>query len=186
MRALAGDDELVEALDLSAGELHTPAQLAQRDAGGVVARRCCRAGDAARPARQPAAATACPVKRARRSSGPVRISALAWLIVWVRSPAALRLATMRARIASTAPSRPLDAPRARPDWAARAALTASPGRTGGLPRRSPLRTVRATHRGIRLKQAAGALQVRFAGSCLAGVPAAVARGVYEAGLLAVR
>jgi hypothetical protein len=33
----------------------------------------------------------CPVKRARRSSGPVTISALAWLIVWVRSAAALRL-----------------------------------------------------------------------------------------------
>ena len=48
----------------------------------------------------------CPVKRARRSSGPVTIRALAWLIVWVRSAAALRRATISARIASTAPSRP--------------------------------------------------------------------------------
>ena len=36
---------------------------------------------------------------------------------WARSPAALRLATIRVRIASTAPSRPLGAPRARPDCA---------------------------------------------------------------------
>ena len=48
-------------------------------------------------------------------------------MVRVRSPAALRLATIRVRIASTAPSRPLGAPRARPDCAARAALTASSG-----------------------------------------------------------
>jgi tetratricopeptide (TPR) repeat protein len=49
------------------------------------------------------------------------------LIVWVRSERAVRLATISARIASTAPSRPLGAPRARPDCAARAALTASSG-----------------------------------------------------------
>ena len=48
-------------------------------------------------------------------------------MVRVRSPAALRLATIRVRIASTAPSRPLGAPRARPDCAGRAALTASRG-----------------------------------------------------------
>jgi uncharacterized membrane protein len=41
--------------------------------------------------------------------------ALAWLIVRVRSPAALRLATISARTASTAPSRPFGAPWARPD-----------------------------------------------------------------------
>jgi hypothetical protein len=47
------------------------------------------------------------------------------------------LATISARIASTAPSRPLGAPAARPDCAARAALTAGPQRgrigwSGGL------------------------------------------------------
>jgi hypothetical protein len=67
------------------------------------------------------------VNRARRSSGPVTIRARAWLIAWVRSERALRLATISARTASTAPSRPFGAPRARPDWAARAALTASSG-----------------------------------------------------------
>ena len=65
--------------------------------------------------------------RARSSSGPVMISARAWLTAWVRSWRALRLATISARIASTAPSRPRGAPDARPDWAARAALTASSG-----------------------------------------------------------
>jgi hypothetical protein len=69
----------------------------------------------------------CPVKRARRSSGPVRTRALAWPLAWVRSPAALRPSAVSARIAPAAPSRPLDAPQARPDWAARAALTASSG-----------------------------------------------------------
>ena len=73
------------------------------------------------------AAAVCPVKRARRSPGPVRIRALAWPLAWMRSPAALRLAAIRARIASTAPSRPPGAPRARPGRAARAALTASSG-----------------------------------------------------------
>jgi len=83
------------------------------------------------------------VNRARRSSGPVRIRALAWLIVRVRSPAALRLATISARIASTAPSRPFGAPRARPDCAARAALTASSG--SDLPcRRRSWRSERST------------------------------------------
>src|SRR3979409_1188780 len=56
-------------------------------------------------------------------------------MVWVRSERALRLATISARIASTAPSRPFGAPRARPDWAARAALAALSG--SGLPRRRP-------------------------------------------------
>ena len=65
--------------------------------------------------------------RARSSSGPVTISARAWLTAWVRSWRALRLATISARIASTAPSRPFGAPHARPDCAARAALTASSG-----------------------------------------------------------
>jgi hypothetical protein len=55
------------------------------------------------------------------------------LIAWVRSLRALRLATISTRIASTAPSRPFGAPQARPDWAARAALTASSGPGLALP-----------------------------------------------------
>ena len=89
------------------------------------------------------AAGVCLANRVRRSSGPVRTSARAWLIVRVRSPAALRLATIRVRIASTAPSRPFGAPRARPDCAARAALTASSG--SDLPcRRRSCRPARST------------------------------------------
>ena len=49
------------------------------------------------------------------------------MIAWVRSERALRLATISARTASTAPSRPFGAPRAWPDWAARAAPTGSSG-----------------------------------------------------------
>ena len=48
-------------------------------------------------------------------------------MAWVRSWRALRLATISDRIASTAPSRPFGTPAARPDKAARAALTASSG-----------------------------------------------------------
>src|SRR5258706_16110650 len=78
-----------------------------------------------------------------RSSGPVTIRARAWLIAWVRSERGLRLATISARIASTAPSRPFGAPRALPDWAARAALTASSG--SDLPwRRRSCRSDRST------------------------------------------
>ena len=75
--------------------------------------------------------------------GPVRTRARAWLIVWVRSERALRLATISARIASTVPSRPFGAPRARPDCAARAALTASSG--SDLPCPAPVLAVRAVH-----------------------------------------
>src|SRR5689334_11991864 len=64
-------------------------------------------------------------------------------MVWVRPARALRLATISARIASTAPSRPLGAPRARPDWAARAALTASSG--PGLTLAAAVLAVRAVH-----------------------------------------
>src|SRR5271166_4368553 len=46
-----------------------------------------------------------------------------------------------------------------------------PGSPGALPRRGPLRTVRATHRGTRLKQAARTLRAEALGSC-AGGPAA--------------
>jgi len=52
---------------------------------------------------------------------------------WVRSLRALRLATISVRIASTAPSRPFGTPAARPDCAARAALTASSGSDSPLP-----------------------------------------------------
>jgi hypothetical protein len=48
-------------------------------------------------------------------------------MAWVRSRRALRPSAISARIASTAPSRPFGAPAARPDCAARAALTASSG-----------------------------------------------------------
>ena len=89
------------------------------------------------------AAAECRANRARRSSGPVRISERAWLMAWVRSLRALRLATISARIASTAPSRPLGAPAARPDCAARAALTASSGSDLPLRRRS-CRSARST------------------------------------------
>jgi hypothetical protein len=68
------------------------------------------------------ASVACLANRIRMLSGPVKTRARAWLIVWIRSERAVRLATISARIASTAPSRPFGAPRARPDWAARAAL----------------------------------------------------------------
>ena len=136
------DDELVEALELAVEELARagPARAARC---GWRSRRRRRAGAAATPARRPGQPAVCLANRARRSSGPVRIRALAWLIVWVRSPRALRLATISARIASTAPSRPFGAPRARPDCAARAALTASSG--SDLPcRRRSCRSERST------------------------------------------
>ncbi len=44
----------------------------------------------------------------------------------------------------------------------------TPGSPGALPRRGPLRTVRATRRGTRLKQAARALQVEARACCAGG------------------
>ncbi len=134
MRLDEGKDELVEASGLAIQELGAPSQLVQRDPDGV-------AGDVAGAGRSGAspvtrAEGVCRVNRARRSSGPVRTRALAWLIARVRSPAALRLATISARIASTAPSPPFGAPAARPDCAARAALTASSGSDLPCQRRS--------------------------------------------------
>ena len=116
------DDEVIEPFELAVEELHAPAELPQRDADRVL-------GGVTGPGRSAAIASASaaavsPANRARRSSGPVTISDRAWLIAWVRSLRALRLATISARIASTAPSRPFGAPAARPDCAARAALTA--------------------------------------------------------------
>jgi hypothetical protein len=75
-------------------ELRAPSQFPQRDAGGI-------AHDVAGPGpqrRQPGdqAGGRVPGERARRSSGPVRISAPAWLIVWVRSERALRAAGLDA------------------------------------------------------------------------------------------
>src|SRR5690242_20451941 len=64
-------------------------------------------------------------------------------MVWIRSERALRLATISTRIASTVPSRPFGAPPARPDWAARAALTASSG--PGLTPAAPVLAVPAVH-----------------------------------------
>src|SRR5262252_749602 len=77
------------------------------------------------------------------SFGLVKISARTWLMVWIRSERAVRLATISARIASTVPSLPLGAPAARPDCAARAALTASSGSDLPLRRRS-CRSARST------------------------------------------
>src|SRR5215510_6066296 len=95
------------------------------------------------PSPATSSAGACRANRARRSSGPVTISARAWPLVWIRSERALRLATISARIASTCPSRPFGAPAARPDWAARAALTASSG--PGLARPPPVLPVGTIH-----------------------------------------
>ncbi len=93
--------------------------------------------------RWPVAAVVIEDDDAGQPSGPVTIRARAWLMAWVRSERALRLATISARIASTAPSRPFGAPLARPDCAARAALTASRG--SDLPwRRRSCRSERST------------------------------------------
>jgi hypothetical protein len=64
-------------------------------------------------------------------------------MVWIRSERAVRLATISARIASTWPSRPFGSPAARPDWAARAALTASSGPGLALP--APVLAVGTVH-----------------------------------------
>ena len=96
VRGHQGNDERIEAAELAVKELRAASQLPQRHAGGVaddVARtRPQRRGS--RPPAQPRCARA---NRARRSSGPVRIRALAWLSVWIRSERALRLATVGAR-----------------------------------------------------------------------------------------
>jgi hypothetical protein len=78
----SGDErgnELVEALELAVEEFGAPAQLAQRDAGGGADDVAGPGRSDARPLTRPAAV--CRANRARRSSGPVRTSALAWLIV---------------------------------------------------------------------------------------------------------
>src|SRR6266516_1183746 len=85
------------------------------------------------------------VNRARTSSGPVKIRARAWLMAWVRCARAVRLGDHQR------PDRPGHAitssgrPDARPDWAARAALTASRG--PGLARPPAVLPVRAVHPG---------------------------------------
>jgi hypothetical protein len=120
-----GHDERVEGDDLAVQELGAAAQLTQRDPGVV-------ADDRAGPGpqgRQVGDQVSGGVRGEPGAQvfGPVTISARAWLMAWVRSDRALRLATISARTASTAPSRPFGAPRALPDCAARAALTASSG-----------------------------------------------------------
>jgi hypothetical protein len=125
------DDQLVQALELAVGELRAPSQLAQRDPGGVAHRAAGAGPQRGRLGHQ--GGYGVPANRVRRSSGPVTIRDLAWPLVWVRPARALRLATISARIASTEPSRPSGAPRARPDCAARAALTASSGPGLALP-----------------------------------------------------
>jgi len=90
-------------------------------------------------------------------------------MVWVRSARALRLAPINARMASTAPSRPFGAPRARPDWAARAALTASSGPGLALP--APVLAVAAVH----------FHDPDTGGGDVAGQPGAVAAGALDPG-----
>src|SRR5215510_3717027 len=85
----------------------------------------------------------CPVNRPRMSSGPVMISARAWLIVWVRCARAVRLATIRARIASTCPSRPRGAPGRTAGL--RGAGGADRVQRIGLARPAPVLPVRAVH-----------------------------------------
>ena len=118
-------EDVVEAVDLLGEILRSAAQLAQARPGWR-SQRSRRAGSQ-RGQLGDQGVGGVPAKRARRSSGPVRTRARIWLIARVRSPRAERLATINARMASTVPSRPLGAPLALPDWAARAALTASRG-----------------------------------------------------------
>lgn len=62
-----------------------------------------------------------------------------------------------------------------------------PGRSGGSPRRSPLRTVRATHRGTRLMQAPrGDSGELCCAPALADEVSATAGGVYESGSIITR
>jgi len=95
------------------GELHPPAQLPQRDADrvpGGVARARPQGRD-----RLGQGGGRVPGKPGPQVIRAVTISARAWLIVWVSSDRAVRLAIISARIASTEPSRPFGAPAARPD-----------------------------------------------------------------------
>jgi hypothetical protein len=119
------DDELVEPPGLVVEELHAPAELAQRDAQRVavgVARagpqRRHRLGEGSRPEPGKPGPQLARAGQDQRPGLAVRLGPLV---------AALRLTTISDRIASTAPSRPFGAPDARPDCAARAALTASSG-----------------------------------------------------------
>ena len=105
-------DQHVKPLELAVQELGAAAELAQGQQG-VVADHAARAGPQCGQPGDQALPVLWLVNRARMSSGPVRISARAWLIVWVRWARAVRLATISARIASTAPSRPRGAPDAR-------------------------------------------------------------------------
>jgi hypothetical protein len=99
-----------------------------------------------------------------------------------RTPAGTR----STRIIYTCASRDFGVAPARPDCTAWAADSASPGRTGGLPRRSPSEPyvpLIAAYGSSKPLGRAGWLCWFLA---LAGFQPAMARGVYEACLLAVR
>ena len=93
-----GDDELIQSRELAVEELSAPPQLPQRDPGGI-------ADSIAGPGPQrrqlaDQGGDRVPGEPRAQVIGPVTIRDLAWLMVWVRSERALRLATISARIAS--------------------------------------------------------------------------------------
>ena len=92
------DDQLIEVGDLRVGEPGAAAQLPQRDAGGV-------AGHVPGPGPQrrqfaDQLGGGVPGEPGPQLIRPVTISVRAWLMAWVRSARALRLATISARIAT--------------------------------------------------------------------------------------
>ena len=126
-------DELVEAFELAAGEL-SAATACRAVRHGRIAGQFSRAG--ARGDAVPAAGAGRGVLGTRRVdvSGPVADRALAWLIVRVRVPRRAAPGRPSARGPPPAvPSRPFGAPRARPDWAARAALSTASSGSEDLP-----------------------------------------------------
>ena len=134
-----GDDGLVQAAELAVEAscrrrvpVARRAGIARDVAGAAAARRS--------PATR--AAGVCRVGRLE-VIGPGQDQGPGLFIVRVRSPAALRLATISARIASTAPSRPLGAPRPGRTGRPASALTASEG--VGLALSAAVLAVRAVH-----------------------------------------
>jgi hypothetical protein len=99
-----GNDEFIEALEPAVEELRAPPQLAQRDPGGVADGATGPGPQRSRLAHQRGYGVPC--EPGPQVIGPVTIRDLAWLMVWVRSARALRLATISARIASTEPPGP--------------------------------------------------------------------------------
>ena len=136
------DDELVQALELAVQELRAPPELPQRDADGV-------AGDTAGPGpqrRQPGnqGGRGVPGEPGSQVIGAGQEQSPGLVDGPVRSPAALRRATISARIASTAPSRPFGAPRAR---RLRGPGSADRVQRIGLALPPPVLPVRAVHLG---------------------------------------